>query len=171
MNAFATLTGLTDTPTRLVVTTTVGNETVPCNESAGKAICSGALLGSPVVGGVVDLANNGKILAQGKISQTNPLIVTGFSFDTPTTVNGSSYNATVAGSNLTAQTSFDIRVRAPGSSADLIANNWQTGATMLHPVATGTAKGVWTVTGVRAHQDPNNHTGNFVTVSTTLTVQ
>ena len=170
MNAFASLTGLTDTPTRLIVTTTVGNETVACKEAAGKATCSGNLIGSPVVGGIVDLANSGKILTQGKIAQTNPLLVTGFTFDTPSTVNGSSYNATVSGSNLTAQTYFDMRVRAPGSSADFVANNWQVGATMFHPVPTGTTQGTWTVTGVRAHTDPNNHTGSFVTTSTTLNV-
>ncbi len=119
----------------------------------------------------MDLVNNGKILALGKIAQTNPLVVTGITFDTTSTVIGSSYGATVTGSNLGTQANFDIRVRAPGSSADLIANNWQTGATMLHSVTVGTPKGAWTVTGVRAHTDPNNHTGSFVTTSTTLTVQ
>lgn len=170
MNAFATLAGLTDGPTLLVVTTTVGNEAVPCRESGGQATCSGTLIGSPVVGSVVDLANNGKIVAQGNTAQTPALVVTGLSLDRPAAVQGSTYTVTVAGSNLTAQTYFDVRVSAPGSSASFIANNWQTGAAASQSVPVGTPKGTWTITGVRAHQDPNNHTGSFVTVSVPLNV-
>jgi hypothetical protein len=170
MNAFASLAGLTDAATRLIVTTTVGNETVPCSEAAGKATCSGNLIGSPVVGGIVDLANNGKILVQGKIAQTAPLLATDLTLSTSTTIVGSTYVATVAGSNLGAQTYVDIRVNPPGSSAPIVANNWQTGASAPHSVVTGTPSGMWTITGVRVHQDPNNHTGSFVTVSAPLTV-
>jgi hypothetical protein len=170
INAFASLTGLTDAPTRLIVTTTVGNETVPCSEAAGKATCSGNLIGSPVVGGIVDLANNGKILSQGKVAQTAPLVVTDLTLSTSTTVAGSTYVATVVGSNLAAQTYVDIRVNAPGSNAPIVANNWQTGASAPHSVVAGTTSGTWTITGVRVHQDPNNHTGSFVTVSTPLTI-
>src|SRR5262249_26552881 len=39
MYVFASLKGLTDGPTRLVVTSTVGNEMVPCNEAGGQATC------------------------------------------------------------------------------------------------------------------------------------
>jgi hypothetical protein len=170
MRAFATLTGLTDAATLLVVATSVGNETVPCTEAAGKATCSGNLIGTPVVASPVDLANNGKILAQGKVVQTPAIVVTGITLDTPATVAASTYVATVAGSNITAQTSIDIRVTAPGSSAAIVANNWQTGSTAPHSFPAGTPKGTWTITGVRAHADPNNHTGSFLTVSTTLTV-
>jgi hypothetical protein len=170
MKAFASLKGLVDTPTLLVVTTSVGNETVPCNESAGQATCSGSLIGTPVVGSVVDLANNGKLAAQGKTAQTAAVVVTNVTLDTPATVAASTYVATAVGSNLTAQTYFDIRVSAPGSSAPIIANNWQAGAIGPHSFPAGTPKGTWTITGIRAHQDPNNHTGSFVTVATTLTV-
>jgi hypothetical protein len=170
MRAFATLTGLVDSPTLLVVSTSVGNETVPCTEAGGNATCSGNLIGTPVVGSPVDLANNGKIAAQGKTVQTGALVVTNVTLDTPATVAGSTYNATVTGSNLTAKTYFDIRVTAPGSGAPIVANNWQTGTLASHFFPAGTTKGTWTITGVRAHSDPNNHTGSFVNVSTTLTV-
>jgi hypothetical protein len=169
MRAFASLTGLSSTTTLLVVASSVGNETVPCTQSAGNATCSGTLIGTPVVGSPVDLANNGKIVAQGKVVQTSPLVVTGFSLSTSTAVTGSTYMATVSGSNLTQQTSIDIDVSPPGSSASIVANNWQVGAAASHTVAPGST-GTWTINGVRAHQDPNNHTGSFVPVSATLTV-
>jgi len=171
MNVFANLQGLTDATTQLIVTSTVGNEAVACSEAAGKAMCTGVLIGDPLIGGVVDLANNGKILSKGTIAQTAPLAVTGLTLDTPAAHTASTYVATVSGSNLTAQTYFDIRVRAPGSSADIIVPNWQTGPSVLHPVPVGTTTGMWTINGVRAHQDPADHTGSFVLVSTTLAVQ
>src|ERR1700674_2187262 len=98
-------------------------------------------------------------------------MVAGLTFDASTAHRGSSYLSTVSGSNLIAQTYFDIRFRAPGTSVDSIAPNWQTGPSVLQSVPAGTPTGTWTITGVRAHQDPADHTGNFVTVSTTLTVQ
>jgi hypothetical protein len=171
MNVFANLQGLTDATTRLILTSTVGNETVECNEAAGKATCVGVLIGDPLIGGVVDLANNGKILSKGTITQTVPLVVTGLTLDTPAAHTASTYVATAAGSNLTAQTYLDIRARAPGSSADIIVLNWQTGPSALHTVPVGTTTGTWTINGVRAHQDPADHTGSFVLVATTLAVQ
>jgi hypothetical protein len=169
MRAFASLTGLSSTTTLLVVASSVGNETVPCTQSAGNATCSGTLIGTPVVGSPVDLANNGKIVAQGKVVQTSALVVTGFSLSTSTAVTGSTYVATVSGSNLTQQTNIDLSVSPPGSSASVVANNWQVGAAASHTVTPGST-GTWTINGVRAHQDPNNHTGSFVPVSATLTV-
>jgi hypothetical protein len=65
---------------------------------------------------------------------------------------------------------FDVQYRAPGSSLDMVALNWQIGATASHPVPSGTAIGPWTIDGVHAHLDPENHTGDFVPVSATLTV-
>ena len=171
MRVFANLSGLTDAPTHLVVTTTAGNEIVPCNEARGAAICSGVLYGDPLIGGVVLLANNGALLSKGTIAATTPLVVTGLTFDTTASHQGSSYGSTVAGSGLTAQTYFDIRFRAPGSNVDATAFNWQTGATAFQNVPAGTPTGTWTITGVRAHQDPADHTGSFVTVSVALTVQ
>jgi len=171
MYVFANLQGLTDAPTRLVITSTVGNETVACNEAAGRATCTGSLIGDPLIGGVAVLANNGKILSKATIAATAPLVVTGLAFDTSAVRTGLSYLATVSGSNLTAPTYFDIRARAPGSSADIIVPNWQTGPSVLHLVPSGTTTGTWTITGVRAHQDSADHTGSFVSVSTTLMVQ
>jgi len=49
--------------------------------------------------------------------------------------------------------------------------NWQTGPSSSHTVAAATATGAWTITGVRAHEDPADHTGDFVTVSATISVQ
>jgi hypothetical protein len=67
MNATAVLTGLTDAPTELVVTTTVGNEVVPCFEIAGQAYCIAKLTGDPMIGGMTLLGNGLKALAKGKI--------------------------------------------------------------------------------------------------------
>src|SRR5215468_6149857 len=159
--------GLSDTPTRLVVTTTAGNEVVPCYESAGQAGCTGTLVGDPLIGGVVLLANGGKVASQGKIAVTPPLIVTGITFDMTTVKVGTSYNATIAGSNLTSQTYFDVRVRAPGSAADTVVLNWQTGTSASHNIPAGIPTGVWTINGLRAHQDPADSTGSFVPVSAT----
>jgi hypothetical protein len=171
MRVFASLSGLTDAPTHLVVTTTAGNEIVQCNEAGGAATCSGVVAGDPLIGGVVLLANSGALLSKGTITAGTPLVVTGLTFDTTASHRGSSYGSTVAGTGLTAQTYFDIRFRAPGSTVDSTANNWQTGATASQTVAAATPTGTWTITGVRAHSDPADHTSNFVTVSTTLMVQ
>src|SRR5215467_1405929 len=47
-------------------------------------------------------------------------------FDRQNVVAGSSYSATVSGSNLlTSQTFFDVRFRPPGSALDGVALNWQ----------------------------------------------
>lgn len=68
MNATATLQGLADSLTELVVTTTVGNEVVPCFETMGFAYCVGTLAGDPMVGGMTLLGNGGKVLAKGPIA-------------------------------------------------------------------------------------------------------
>src|SRR5438046_2143886 len=59
------------------------------------------------------LGSNGKILSKGTIAATPALLVTGLSFDSASTRIGSAYTATVTGSNLTSQTYFDVRYRAP----------------------------------------------------------
>jgi hypothetical protein len=170
MNVFASLTGLADATTSLVVTSTAGNETIPCNEAGGQATCTGSLIGDPLIGGLVLLGNAGKILSKGTIAATPAFVVTGLTFDTASVKTGGTFGATIAGSNLTAQTLFDVRFRSPGSLADNIATNWQTGTTVVHSVASGTATGAWTITGVRAHQDPADHTGAFAPISATVTV-
>lgn len=98
-----------------------------------------------------------------------PLAV-GLAFDSPrVSVNGS-FQATFTGSNLTGETYFDIRVRAPGSTVDAAALNWQQGLMARHVIAQGTAVGDWRITGVRAHQDANEHTGSFAPVEATISV-
>src|SRR5262249_10817916 len=154
--------------TRLVLTTTVGNEVVACAGSGGQALCSATLIGDPLIGGVVLLENNGRILSKGTIVVTPPLLVTGLSFDSNNARIGSTYTATISGSNLTNQTFFDMRFRAPGSAADNVAPNWQTGVSAPHSVPAGLATGTWMITGVRAHQDASDHTGSFVPLSTTI---
>jgi hypothetical protein len=71
MNVTAVLNGLTDAPTELVITTTVGIEETPCFESGGSAYCIGTLIGDPLIGGMTLLANNFKLLASGTITQVN----------------------------------------------------------------------------------------------------
>ena len=111
------------------------------------------------------------IVPPGPKTTSGSLVVTGLTFDSSIANLGSSFVSTVSGSNLTAQTYFDVRFRAPGSSVDATAWNWQIGASMVQSVNAGTPAGTWTITGVRPHQDPANHTGSFVTVSVSLTVQ
>ena len=171
VNAFASLQNLQDAPTQLVVTTTVGNETVACIESSGRATCTGTLIGDPELGGVAVLANNGKMLSKGTISATPALVITGVSFSPNPVNNGSSFSATMAGLNLTNQTNFDVLFQAPGNAAFIEALNWQTGSAGSHTVRLGTAPGSWTIGGIRAHQDPADHTGSYVPVSASLTVQ
>jgi hypothetical protein len=68
MTATATLQGLSDSLTELVVTTTVGNETVPCFESMGLGYCVGTLTGDPMVGGMTLLGNANTVVAKGQIN-------------------------------------------------------------------------------------------------------
>jgi hypothetical protein len=68
MNVTATLKGLADAPTELVVTTTVGNEVMPCFEIARQGYCIGTLIGDPLIGGMTLLSNGSKIVSQGKIA-------------------------------------------------------------------------------------------------------
>jgi photosystem II stability/assembly factor-like uncharacterized protein len=97
-------------------------------------------------------------------------VVTDLRFDRPSVVAGTSFSVNVSGSNLTPQTFFDVRFTAPGSNASDVILNWQRGVAASHGVATGTALGIWTINGVRAHQDETDHTGSFVSVSATITV-
>jgi len=171
MYVFARLQGLTDAPTRLVVTSTVGNETVACNEAAGQATCTGTLIGDPLIGGVALLANNGKVLSKGTITAVPALLVTDLKLDKTTVATGGTFNVSISGANLSFQTYFDVRFGAPGSSAYIVAPNWQTGDFATHTVPAGTPTGMWTINGVRPHQDPNDHTGGFFPVSAAITVQ
>jgi len=63
-------TGITGASALVVVTTSVGNETIPCavDNANKKAVCSGTLLGDPMVGGSVTLAVDGAPVARGRIT-------------------------------------------------------------------------------------------------------
>jgi len=98
-------------------------------------------------------------------------LVNGLRIDRQDVVVGSSYSASVSGSDLlTSQTFFDVRFTAPGSNVSDVALNWQRGLAASHSVPVGTSAGNWTVTGVRPHQIEADHTGDFVPVFATITV-
>jgi sugar lactone lactonase YvrE len=130
-------------------------------------LSSGSILGNFPT----SAAAKGVIVVPPTKSLTPAPVVTGLTFDSTTIRRGSSYTSTVSGSNLTTQTQFDILFRAPGSSADSTLWNWQIGSSIVQFVASDTPTGIWTITGLRAHQDPADHTGNFVMVSASVTVQ
>ena len=98
------------------------------------------------------------------------LVVTDLRFDVAAVTTGGSYSVNVAGSNLTSQTFFDVRFKAPGSNAHNVILNWQKGPAASHDVPAGTAAGSWTIDGIRAHEVEADHTGSFFPVSTTITV-
>jgi len=97
-------------------------------------------------------------------------LLAGVQFDRDSVRVGDLFTATFSGTNLSDQTYFDVRFRSPGSVTDQVSLNWQRGRSATHNVAAGTASGVWTVTGIRVHEDAGNHTGEFVSVSTTVTI-
>jgi hypothetical protein len=95
--------------------------------------------------------------------------VIAMTFDVTSVRAGASFMATIAGSNLGGMY-FDVQVRPPGSAVDIVLWNWQSETSATHLVTAGTSTGLWTVDGIRAHQDPENHTGDVVPVSATITV-
>lgn len=97
-------------------------------------------------------------------------IVASALFDTTRVRRGGSFNATFAGNNLTSTTYFDVRYRGPGGSSDEVVLNWQQGPSGSHAVPQATTLGDWTITGVRAHQDANDHSGPFASVQATFSV-
>jgi len=97
-------------------------------------------------------------------------VVADLRFDRSMVTVGGSYSLNVSGSSLTSQTFFDVRFTAPGSRTSDVVLNWQRGLTATHSVPAGTASGIWTITGVRAHQLETDHTGNFVSVTATIDV-
>ena len=101
-----------------------------------------------------------------------PLVlgITGLALSPSTVRIGSSFSAAFAGSNITDLTYFDLRYRAPGSTTEQEAQNWQRGVSGSHALGAGIAPGTWTVTGVRPHQNSADHGGNFAPLSITLTV-
>jgi photosystem II stability/assembly factor-like uncharacterized protein len=104
------------------------------------------------------------------ISPTLRPVVTAVSFDRSTVHIGASYATTIAGWNLSDDMFFDVQARAPGAVDDIVVFNWQIGTFQTHSVPSGLAIGTWTIDGVRAHQDPANHTESFSPVSAAITV-
>ncbi len=107
--------------------------------------------------------------ANGKIHK-DPPSATGLKLNTAAVKTGGSYTATIEGSNLANTTYFDVRYRAPGGTVDLDAFNWQQGATGIHLVPVGCPQGLWTITGVRAHENASDHSGAYFPTSVQLTV-
>jgi hypothetical protein len=79
-------------------------------------------------------------------------------FDVSMTEAGRSLTAILLGDGLTDNTYFDVRFRLPGSTTNEVAINWQQGTSAQHAIPPGTPFGAWTVTGVRSHQNKDDHT-------------
>jgi Tannase and feruloyl esterase len=112
--------------------------------------------------GSIDIADNFSCVTQRRI--------TGITLDRWITVPRGSFSVTISGKNLSENTSYDVRFRRPNSSADELALNWQKGTTATHTLTDGISLGSWNITGVRSHDDMNDHTGPFDPVSVILTV-
>jgi uncharacterized delta-60 repeat protein len=104
------------------------------------------------------------------VRYTGPIVPLSLKFE-PTTVRvGGAFSGIFAGANANTDSYFDVRFRMPGSSVDLEAFNWQFGSVEAHPVLQGTPTGIWTVTGVRPHQNLSDHFGDYTNVSVILNV-
>jgi hypothetical protein len=125
-----------------------------------------------IYGLVIDPKHENTLYAGGPggLFLIGPPTVTGITFDVPVVSGGGSYTAIIVGLNLGDDTVFDIQVRAPGSTVEIEAFNWQTGTSASHSVPAGLDTGTWIVDAARAHQDPGNHTGRSGQVSATITV-
>jgi parallel beta-helix repeat protein len=97
-------------------------------------------------------------------------LASGLAFDLSRVRRGGSVTCTFSGNNLSGTTYFDVRFRAPGAGGDDVALNWQQGMSAPHAVPQTSALGDWTITGIRAHADANDHTGPFVSVQATISV-
>src|SRR5262249_46384201 len=97
-------------------------------------------------------------------------LVSDMRFEPASVQAGGSFFVTILGTNLNDETYFDIRFRSPGSTQDEVVLNWQQGRSTPHSITPDTAIGIWTVTGLRAHQNIKDHGGDFVSLSATLTV-
>jgi len=97
-------------------------------------------------------------------------VVTGLQLNSASVSVGSPFIASIAGSNLTPETFFDVRFIAPGSNLPKVSLNWQAGPMSAHAVTAGTSLGVWTITGVRPHRFQSDLIGNFFPVTAAITV-
>ena len=96
--------------------------------------------------------------------------VNNVAFNSITVRRGAVFTTTLTGANLNAEIYFDVRFRAPGATSDEVALNWQQGTIRNRTIDSTTLLGLWRVTGVRAHRDPNDHSAAFIPVSASLTV-
>jgi uncharacterized delta-60 repeat protein len=112
----------------------------------------------------------GSVFYLARYNTTGLLLVSDVKFDQSSIGLTGSFSATLSGTNLTDRTYFDVRFRSPGSDRDQVSLNWQQGTSARHNISAGTTPGTWIVTGIRAHEDVNDHNGEFISVSTTLTV-
>ncbi len=83
-------------------------------------------------------------------------------------VQGGSYVSTITG--VPAGSYVDVQVSDPYGS-DQAVNNWQVGPTQTQNVATDLRVGNYTITAIRVHSDPNDHSGTFTAITpVTITV-
>ena len=103
------------------------------------------------------------------VDGTGPL-VSNLTFDPNNVSPGGAFVATVPGTGLSGQTYFDIRFRAPGSTTEQEAANWQQGTSATHAVPASIQTETYIVTAVRAHRDVGDHTGPYIPVSASFAV-
>jgi copper-binding protein NosD len=98
-------------------------------------------------------------------------LVSSLSFDPINVSPGGTFTATFSGASLSAQTYFDIKLRAPDSNTEQEASNWQQGTPASHAVPGSIQTGTYVVTAVRAHKDIADHSGAYIPVSASLAVR
>jgi len=103
------------------------------------------------------------------IPTTADAAVNNIIFDSTTVRVGGTLGTSFVGTNLSADTYFDVRFRRPGATSDDVAENWQQGPSGMHQIPTNTPTGVWRITGVRAHRDAGDHSASVIPVTATLT--
>jgi hypothetical protein len=96
--------------------------------------------------------------------------VTGLTLNPASVRVGDSFSATISGINISEKAYFDLRFRAPGSSRDEVAVNWQQGTVSNHSVPSAATVGPWTITGIRSHQVVDDFGGEFASVSEVLNI-
>ncbi len=77
----------------------------------------------------------------GRDSQSVSPVVIGVTVNPSTVTAGLSFSVDFSGMNLTDQTFFDVRFRAPESSIDQEVSNWQLGTSATHTLPAGTPLG------------------------------
>jgi parallel beta-helix repeat protein len=128
------------------------------------------LLGAHVSGSLGTLTGTRGALNADSTCINSMFNVTGLSFSPVSITRGSTVTATFSGTNLAAQTYFDVRFRAPGTNSDQEAWNWQQGPSATLTVPASIQTGTYVVTAARVHTDIADHSGPYIPVSATLNV-